>query len=44
VRDGKEQTVEVTLGDRPTDTGTAEQSQSEPSQPEQPMLPPGFGQ
>ncbi len=42
-RDGKVETVEVTLGERPAaqDTGSGSEA---PSESEQPVLPPGFGQ
>jgi S1-C subfamily serine protease len=40
-RDGQVKTVEVTLGERPVDQESGSET---PSQPDQPVLPPGFGQ
>ena len=39
-REGQTKTVEVTLGERPTETT----SDSGTEQPSEPVLPPGFGQ
>lgn len=43
-RDGKTKTVEVTLGERPDDSGSDTQSSSGSSPPAEPLRPPGFGQ
>ena len=43
-RDGETKTVEVTLGERPDDSSSDSASQPSEPQPEQPLLPPGFGQ
>jgi len=43
-RDGQTKTVEVTLGDRPDDSGSDTQSSPGSSPPAEPLRPPGFGQ
>ena len=42
-RDGQVKTFEVTLGERPTEQDSGSSAET-PSEPDQPVLPPGFGQ